>query len=128
MTEVSMMACGCAADSHDTDGSPACSMHMYRSEGKQVVPSPDLRGRVAKCHCNEVRPSSMDLAFFQYRGEDSPDAINTCKHCKFHWQAHEHDNHRVFANSVVEDGKCPGFEPHGAWDFDLFFCGCSGWD
>jgi hypothetical protein len=70
----------------------------------------------------------MDLAFFQYRGENSPDAINTCKHCKFHWQAHEHDNHRVFANSVVEDGKCPGFEPHGAWDFDLFFCGCSGWD
>jgi len=39
---------------------------------------------------------------------------------------HKRDGTR--RSTVVEDGRCPGFEPRGAWDFDSFYCGCRGWD
>jgi hypothetical protein len=40
-----------------------------------------------------------------------------CKHCHYYEQAH---------------GKihlaCRNFEPNGAWEFDTYYCGHSGWD
>lgn len=90
---------------------------------------PDLKGRFAKCgeHCAVVE-SNINLPFFSFRGEGSQDAITICKHCHMHRMAHEHDKRRCDPTSVVERGKCPGFEAQGAQEYDHYYCGCRGWD
>ena len=90
-----------------------------------------LGGRMARCpSCKTEVSSSPDLAFFEYRGEGSLTAKESCRHCGYHEVAHdpEHMRERVLRTTVVERGLCPGFEPRGPWDVDLFYCGCRGWD
>lgn len=123
-----MMACGCVAQGKDSHNQPVCISHIDSPKGHTVVSAPDLTGRQAKCSCNEVRPSSISLAFFKFQGEGSPDALEICKHCKYHFKAHQHDTTRVDPRSMMELGKCTGFEPHGPWDFDSYYCGHMGWD
>lgn len=88
--------------------------------------------RMARCaHCLRTQPSSPSLAFFQDRSEGSELAAKTCK-CGYYKVAHTKEGmaNNVPSNrlTVIEQGKCTGFEPHGAWEFDGYYCGCRGWD
>lgn len=85
--------------------------------------APVLAGRQARCSCGKRRPSSIaktDEFAFEYRGAGSH-AATQCKHCGYFECAHEtglpHLRH-----------VCEHYEPHGAHEFDLFYCGCRGWD
>ena len=102
-----------------------------------------LTGRTARCAygCGSTRPSDdpRGLAFFEYRGPGSKDATERCK-CGFFKCAHEVEYKQRISlpfelkspfgrrKTVVEDGKCQGFEPRGAAEFDSYYCGCRGWD
>lgn len=83
------------------------------------------RPRMAKCGCGALRPSIdfKNLAFFEYRGKGSTAATESCKNCKYHQNAHRPE---VMAKNTAL--KCTNFEPHGAFEFDVFYCGCRGWD
>jgi hypothetical protein len=84
---------------------------------------PELNGRMAKCTCGRTEPSSHSLAFFQFRGDGSESAVETCKHCAYFRVAH---TPAVMAkNSSL---KCTNFESRGAYEFDSFYCGCRGWE
>ena len=86
-----------------------------------------LKGREARCGCGRTEPSSVKLAFFEYRGEGSEIARKGCAHCGYFEVAHTQPQTRTQQN-VVERGICPGFEPRGAMEYDSFYCGCRGWD
>jgi len=132
MTPV-MMKCGHAANSRSGD-KPACAICVLTDEGALIVDDtpPDLSTRQARCSCGKIEPShSTRLAFFEYRGEGSPAAINSCKNCGFHEVAHDPVYTRernVEPRTVVERGLCKGFEAKGPWQYDSFYCGCGGWD
>lgn len=95
--------------------------------------------RMAVCaSCGHARPSRerASLAFFEDHGPSSEQAQRSCLHCHFFDCAHDPAYMSTLARgrdgsrrkTVVEDGTCPGFEPHGAWDYDTYYCGCRGWD
>ena len=93
--------------------------------------------REAQCpYCKVTRPSyDPTLAFFEDRGPESRPAVENCR-CGYHEKAHDKAHMASLVPgrdgkprpTVVEDGRCPGFEPHGPWEFDSFYCGCRGWD
>jgi hypothetical protein len=98
----------------------------------------NLTGRVARCGSNAKIPgsghaeqaSSPTLAFFEYRGEGSRAATDVCRHCGYAEVAHEPGAPvwRSSGKTAVETHGCPGFEPHGPWECDTYYCGCRGWD
>lgn len=89
-----LMKCGCVAQGTCSGRNgvvfdppvPACVIH----DCIEVCESPDLSGRVARCayKCGSERTSSLDLAFFEYLGDGSPESQNRCK-CGFFWIAHQ---------------------------------------
>ena len=91
-------------------------------EGMNITHS--LVGRFAKCEmCDKERASNYDLSFFEYRGAGSKRALEICKTCGYYDIAH--------IPSIRKKGACRiclGFEPHGAYEFDSYYCGCRGWD
>ena len=97
-----------------------------------------LAGRMARCHCGKERPSTEalegKLAFFEYQGEGSKRAEDTCRHCRYYEVAHgsgaAEDRAKGYRprRDVVAEGDCPGFESHGPFDKDIYYCGCRGWD
>ena len=90
-----------------------------------TAPHPKLVGRQARCSsCKTLVPSSPDLAFFEFRGEGSRSAAEICGTCHFGHVAH---NDKA-ANRRVNHKVCDNFKPIGAWEYDLFYCGCRGWD
>lgn len=87
----------------------------------------NLDGRVARCACGMEKPSSPDLAFFEYRGEGSSVATTSCKTCRYHRIAHEraaNDPEATHLRHILGHD----FEPVGGLDEDIFYCGCRGWD
>jgi hypothetical protein len=135
-----IMACDHVANATNEQGEPVCAI-CYGTDSRAeiavaVSEEPDLTGREARCGCGSVRPSSTDLAFFEYRGVGSRQARESCKHCGYNECAHDpaymdtlvHNRDGSRRQTVVESGKCLGFEARGAWDYDLFYCGCRGWD
>jgi hypothetical protein len=78
--------------------------------------------RMARCSCGKTEPSSdkAQLAFFEFRGVGSKEATETCRHCGYHAVAHQPEHPRRVA--------CLDFEPRGPQEFDLFYCGCRGWE
>jgi hypothetical protein len=81
--------------------------------------------RFAKC-CEEspIMESSKSLAFYEFRGEGSKDAINLCI-CGYHRVAHVPDlTHSCTKNC----GHCNNFQPHGPYEYDRYYCGHMGWD
>jgi hypothetical protein len=132
MTPV-MLECGHAANATDGQGNPCCAICFMSTPAASVPASsaPDLSGRLAKCGCGAKKPSSPSLAFFEFRGPGSRTANDTCK-CGYALAAHDPIEmaRNVPSNrcTVVELGKCKGFEPRGAYEFDSFYCGCRGWD
>ncbi len=81
--------------------------------------------RIAKCGCGNTRPSSEGekLASFEFTGEGSKRALDICRNCAYAEVAHTPE---VMARN--KNLKCMRFEPHGAYEFDSFYCGCRGWD
>jgi hypothetical protein len=100
-----------------------------------VAVEPDLTGRLARC-CDEapVRPSSTNLAFFEFRGEGSREATETCGVCRMHRCVHDPDYHLTLVRGMrgyelfVERYGEHDFVARGAVEFDLYYCGHSGWD
>jgi hypothetical protein len=90
--------------------------------------TPDLTGRVATCgngrRCDSTRPSGWSLAFFEYRGEGSRDATETCGTCGMHEVVHAEINPSTGRPGVTTHP----FVQRGAYDTDSFYCGCAGWD
>lgn len=143
MTETPVyLSCGHAANAVHAgahDGLPPSHPTCAIDDTCKVMERPDLTGRVAVCsysrggrytppdHGTPI-PSRWDLAFFEYRGPGSQAAVERCAHCSYYRVAHERQAALGNRPSVVEDGKCPGFEPHGPWETDLFYDGCWGWD
>lgn len=73
-----MLKCGCAAHARKKVGDdwvPSCVVH----DCIEQVAAPILNGRLAKCGCGNTRPSSLELAFFEFQGEGSPEATEKCK-------------------------------------------------
>ncbi len=92
--------------------------------------TPDLTDRQARCVCHALVPSDPKLAFFEFRGDGSRLATISCKHCGLYGVAHDAVYCAKYnrSRSIVEEGRCPGVEARGAFEFDSFYCGCSGWD
>ena len=76
-------------------------------------------GRYAVCFCGRKKPSSENLPFFEYSGPGSGQCESVCKTCRYYDVAH-----------TEAPGPWNGhkFEPTGPDDFDIFYCGCRGWD
>ena len=61
-----MMKCGHAANAANSKGEPCCAICVGITAGaSEVAPTPALAGRMAKCSCGNLTPSSLDLAFFE---------------------------------------------------------------
>jgi hypothetical protein len=85
-----------------------------------VVP---YEGRMARCSCGEMQPSSPDLFGLTDLSADGARASETCGTCRYSIVAHT-DEIRSRPNSRV----CDDFIPLGGQEFDSFYCGCRGWD
>lgn len=126
-----LMSCGCAGmakhnDTHDglEAGHPSCLTHMSAKAACTPANAPNLEGRFAKCTSRcQLRPSSVDLAFFEYLGPDSPASKQNCAQCGYYESAHRGDGDRPRNQNV-----CLIFRPHGTYEFDRYYCGCRGWD
>lgn len=134
-----ILKCGCVAHGRKVikgEYYPCCIVHNCIEVADE---QPNLEGRNARCAytlaneeateaqrkyyrsrgwpiCKGIVPSSIKLAFFEYRGPGSPSLM--CKHCHYTKGAHE----RHSKNS------CYNFEPHGPYKYDYYYCGCRGWD
>ena len=86
---------------------------------------------MARCsYCKALEPSSTDLAFFEDRSATSQSAKLHCK-CGYYESAHDKEALAKITRepvTVIERGICEGFQPHGEYEFDGFYCGCRGWD
>ena len=127
-----MMECGHAANGKTDGDKPACVICVGIDEGATVVATakPDLTGRKARCYCGTTEDSSPALAFFEFRGEGSRVAREKCGNCAYSVIAHGPEATRFGSDDLtaVERAGCPGFEPHGAMEFDLYYDGCRGWE
>lgn len=137
------MSCGHSANAVTDTGAPACAICAPLIEATLVVRPPDLSGRMAKC-CDKapVRPSSPDLAFFEYRGPGSRAATH-CRHCRYYPEAHTDECQgckgtgkgykAAPCNRCNGTGKrkpsCDHYEPIAeGFEHDSYYCGHSGWD
>jgi len=123
------MACGHTANGRTPEGLPACAICIGIVGGAQeVVASPDLTLRLARCLCGKECESDDRLPFFEYRGPGSSAANEVCKVCEF-----RHRN-ETFAAELFDPkkrrwvtGPVHDFEPIGDRP-DLFYCGHDGWN
>lgn len=127
-----ILTCGCAASGRHTGahdglptGHPSCAVHLCCT----VAPvQPDLNSRMALCaysnasRPHEAVPSRSSLPFFEYRGEGSREATQTCGRCGFSRSAHDLTGEKRPAK------LCEAFTPKGAQPMDSYYCGCRGWD
>lgn len=106
-------------------GHPSCMIHAISQQACTVATElPNLEGRQARCSVQcELRPSSLSLAFFEYRGEGSRAAKENCAKCGYYETAHKPEGDKPRNRSV-----CLSFVPHGPYEFDNYYCGCCGWD
>ena len=117
-----MMKCGHVAQAIDGHGNPSCVICWPDPGSAQVAETPDLTGRKAECStCRaSIVPSSIDLAFFEYKGPGSPHSTTMCV-CGYYEVGHGKPR-----KPHVE--VCNQFRPVGPADFDTYYCGCRGWD
>lgn len=123
-----LMNCGCVGsarhnNAHDglEAGHASCFVHMPSEDACTPRTTPNLMGRFAKCGKNcRVEPSSLDLAFFEYLGPDSPASKQNCAQCGYYESAH--------LKQPRSQNVCLNFRPHGPYKYDRYYCGCRGWD
>jgi hypothetical protein len=121
-----MMVCGHVANAQRKTANgwlPSCAI----CDCDQQTTMPDLEERQAICCTSNSLRWSIEhdkLAFFEYRGEGSPAATTTCKHCRYALIAHQ----RKEAGTLKHNGVCDTFEPIGPYQYDKYYCGCRGWD
>jgi hypothetical protein len=120
-----LMECGHVANAiAAAGGEPVCAICLGINEGARIVAKhlPDLTDRQARCSCGNFEPSSYSLAFFEFTGEGSRPATEICGNCRYAEVAH--------VPEITTNNKfvCDKFVPHGAWDYDRFYCGHAGWD
>lgn len=122
MSERRFLICGCFpyAERVSKDGSrtPYCMKH---DEFREAEAMPNLEGRTATCcDCNAKKPSSPDLAFFEYQGPGSMDCNRLCV-CGYIDTVH--------GRLGQDRPKCGGtFTPRGPLPMDRYYCGCKGWE
>lgn len=117
------LSCGCRSNSVNTiTGQPSCTTHFDLPGGVHPVAPPNLEGRKARCICGRIETSSIDLAFFEFRGPGSRAGNATCKNCRYHDVAHTPEKRAK--NKYI----CDNFESIESFEFDSFYCGCRGWD
>ena len=128
-----MMKCGHTAnakravDQERNEWIPACAI----CDCTEQTEMPNLENRQAIC-CGKdsIRPSSdhEKLAFFEFRGEGSKDAVSICKNCRYALIAH--DRKKLAENQGKHHLKdvCDNFQPQGPQKYDRYYCGCRGWD
>lgn len=80
--------------------------------------------REARCGCGKIRPSSDDLPFYEYRGEGSKYAVDSCATCAYVAAVHQPVNPHTDRPGVIDHP----FTPRGPHDYDSYYCGCRGWD
>jgi hypothetical protein len=84
-----------------------------------------LAGREAHCRCGRTRPSSLGLAFFEFKGAGS-DVVRNCVHCGYydyvHWPINPTTG-RPVPRALDHD-----YEPRKPLHCDTYYCGCDGWD
>lgn len=117
-----LVACGDVANSLH-EGKPACTIHAgLTPDATRIADTqPSLEGREAICpSCRTIKPSSLTLPFFEFRGYGSPTAENSCGNCGYFRVAHEDRK----GNSLI----CFQFKLRGPVQYDTFYCGCRGWD
>jgi hypothetical protein len=91
------------------------------------TPDLDPTRRYAQCSCGKVEPSDPERLFCLIaRGDGSRSALEHCRNCGYTNVAHEPPRPGVIRSTVAR--VCDTFEPHGAYDYDTFYCGCRGWD
>lgn len=126
-----LMKCGHTA--HATtklpDGTtvPCCAICSMLDGSKDwITPAsteeiPNLEGRQASCpDCGTLRPSSFNLAFFEYRGPGCAKSKNECITCGSHKNFHD-PNHWGYK------GHEHPFIPGHTREYDSYYCGCRGW-
>ncbi len=128
-----LMQCGHAANAvctnkggvHYDPPIPSCAICSCIDVATDAV---NLTNRKARC-CNQasLKDSNLDLAFFEYKGPGSIRAATMCDNCHYSQVAHDPE---VTKNYVHGKPKrvCDQFMPHGAYEFDSYYCGHSGWD
>src|SRR3972149_5077953 len=116
-----MMKCGHVAQAMDEHNNPACVICWPNPGSMQVASIPDLSSRKAECSTcrTNIVPSSVDLAFFEYKGPGSRYALTKCV---FGYYEEAHGKPK---NPHVE--VCNQFRPVGQAEFDVYYCGCQGW-
>lgn len=89
---------------------------------------PDLSNRKAKC-CSEktIKPSSYDLPFFEYRGPGSRVARLQCE-CGYMKKPHDNAIPHVLKHCANQNDGLALFRARGPFEYDLYYCGCRGWD
>lgn len=132
--EKPMMRCGHAANAiqHQDGGDVDACAICFCTEVAQE--KPDLTGRFAKCAYQSGRPgttvnhtpvpSSWGLAFFEFQGEGSHEALDMCGTCRYAKVAHGEIN-VMTGRAGITDHE---FVPRGPAEFDRYYCGCWGWD
>lgn len=132
-----MMKCGCVSSAVCSGRGgvkfdppiPSCVVHDCFEAADSL---PDLTGRMADCAYlpkgHATKPSSLELAFFEFRGAGSREATELCK-CGLSKKPHDENGGKIPAHKypIVRNG-CAGFDPKGAQERDRYYCGCHGWD
>ena len=130
--EPACVICSCyeQASSPDLTGRTMRCSYFSRGWGRNsgpIYPDATKCSRETGCQCEH--PSDAQQPFFEFRGEGSKAALTKCKNCAFSKDAHEYDwPNGTRVSKKPPKGMCSNFEPHGAWDFDAYYCGCFGWD
>jgi hypothetical protein len=119
------MACGHRAHGVTPDGSPVCPICIGDPRASRVAELPALDGRTAKCDCGRTAPSSLALAFFEFRGAGSRHATERCE-CGYYESAHGAPAGTYSSRTLSK--PCPEFKPRGPAETDRYYCGCRGWD
>lgn len=118
-----MMACGHSANAVNMKtGEPSCAYCVGLTPNAEIrAETPNLEGRMARCGCGRTVPSSLDLPFFEWRGDGSYEATHSCKHCGYFESAHK--TGKPHLKHCEHD-----FEPRGDFGLDAYYCGHAGWD
>lgn|SRR3990167_9221667 len=135
---MNVLKCGCfpnATKKIESGMIKSCVIHLTdETEGLTQI---QLYNRRAQCNsCKTIVPSSGQLAFFQYRGENSAYAKERCKNCAFNEKAHIYNGryapHKDGTPGEKNEYLCLNrgniFEPNGPAQYDAYYCGCYGWD